>query len=263
MTASCNKVAGSDVKAYIVPNPLCLDAPVIHQIALDAAVPINATSISIKLDSTFTPTSGAYTANSSYALYPGTLLYFVVGAVTTVVEVLESATPYDIKLAASTVKVRRVRTPIAIAGIAQTLFAAPLCTQKFDVTASNTSQDNTTNCTGRQSTMTYTAFGEKISASGFPNGRDRSFWALQAIGDVQGTAFVMVDYAQQYHRVLVAEIGKLTITNSQAKNLVGYTMEGEVQLSVESYPGVAAIEAALIPLAQAERSLYGAILGKY
>jgi hypothetical protein len=264
MTASCTAYLGSGTRIYAIKNEGCLPVPIEHQIVLNAPIAVNDQTISVKLNSAFTPSSGAYTAASSYALYPGTFLYFNVGGVYTQVEVLEDVGAYNIGLIASTLRIQRATAAVAVTGVANTYFAGKICVQKANTTVNTSTQDNTVTCTGNQSTMVNTAFGEVLDLSGFPNAADRAYYDfIEIIGKKLGSVFILKDRDRFAHDTYIAQLTKPSETGAEAKGLVAYTLQAQIQNSISSFAGKIALTAAEIALAQAERRLYGADLGRY
>lgn len=259
MTASCTTILGSGTRIYAIRNDNCLPEPIEHRLVLGAAAVIGATTLSLLLDSTFIPSSGAYTAASSYPLYPGTFLYLFDGTNFQQVEVLDGVGAYNMTTTASTVRIKRLTVPLPITSTANTYLAAKICVQKAPTTVNTTTQDNTTTCTGNQSTMINTAFGEVLDISGFPNAADRAYYDFVVnLGKQLGSAFIFKDSDRFSHETYVGQFTKPTETGAEAKGLVAYAMQIQIQNSISSYDGKIALTPAQKALAQAERRLWGA-----
>ena len=263
MTASCTNILGSGTRIYMIKNEDCLPTPIQHQLVLDSVVAIGDQTISVKLDATFTPSSGAYTSSSSYALYPGTYLYFTDGVGYDQFEVLENVAAYNMTLTASTVRVQRSTVTLPITSVASTYLAAKICVQKAPTTVNTTTQDNTTTCTGSQSTMINTAFGEMLDLSGFPNAADRAYYDfIVKLGRKLGSAFIFKDSDRFSHETFVGQLTKSTETGAEAKGLVAYALQIQIQNSLSSYVGKISLTPAEKILVQAERRLWGADLAR-
>jgi len=262
MTASCSQILGSGVRIYALPNLTCLAAPQVQQLKLAAAVAIGDTTVSVQLDSTFV--AGAYTVSTSLPIYPGTILYFVDGTAIIPLTVLDNNTAYNVVSSASAVlSISRATVAISATAICQTYLAARLCTMKADTATSTTTQDNTTNCTGLLATKINTAFEDVLDMSGFPNGKDRSYYdIIEVLGRTAGTIFYMKDYDRQDHEVGIAQLTKASRPGAQAKGLVSWTMQAQVQSYLSYYGGSITLTAAQKLLANAERQIWGAELLK-
>ena len=259
MTASCSQILGSGVRIYALPNLTCLAVPQVQQLKLAAAVAID-TTVSVQLDSTFV--AGAYTVSTSLPIYPGTILYFVDGAAIVPLTVLDNNVAYNVGTTATAVlSISRATVAISATAICQTYLAAKLCTMKADTATSTTTQDNTTNCTGLLATKINTAFEDVLDLSGFPNGKDRSYYdIIEVLGRTAGTIFYMKDYDRQDHEVGIAQLTKASRPGAQAK--VSWTMQAQVQAYISYYGGSITLSAAQKLLANAERQVWGAELSK-
>jgi hypothetical protein len=115
-----------DYKFYVIPNATsstsCL-TPAVHQVKLQKPIFARDTSISIALDSTFEPISGAYNASSKYPLYLNTLLYFKDGDEYKSIQIVDDN--YGITTTFSTVNIKGSEQAISINAISQSYLAAP------------------------------------------------------------------------------------------------------------------------------------------
>jgi hypothetical protein len=114
-------------KLYIIPDSTSNTSyrnPTIHQIKLENPVCIGDTSISISLDSTFQPISGAYTASSRHPLYTSTLLYFKNENDYEPIEIVDDNRAYNLTTTVSRVPIKRSKQAIPINAIAQSYLAA-------------------------------------------------------------------------------------------------------------------------------------------
>jgi hypothetical protein len=115
-----------DYKFYVIPNVTSnasYPSPTIHQVKLQKPILDRDTSISIALDSTFEPISGAYNASSKYPLYLNTILYFKDGDEYKSIQIVDDN--YSITTTFSTVNIRMPKQAITINAIAQSYLAAP------------------------------------------------------------------------------------------------------------------------------------------
>jgi hypothetical protein len=116
----------TDYKFYVIPNVTSnasYPSPTIHQVKLQKPILDRDTSISIALDSTFEPISGAYNASSKYPLYLNTILYFKDGDEYKSIQIVDDN--YSITTTFSTVNIRMPKQAITINAIAQSYLAAP------------------------------------------------------------------------------------------------------------------------------------------
>ena len=262
MTASCSQILGSGTRLFAVPNPNCAAAPFAHRIRLAVPLLVGDTTVSLVLDSTFT--AGGYTATTLLPLYPGIILYLVDGV--KVIPLLVQATnlPVNLSLTATLVSIpRSTESALVASAVISSYLAAKLCIMKADTTTSTTTQDNTTTCTGLLATKINTAFEDVLDISGFPNGKDRAFYdIMETIGREAGSIFFMKDYDRQEHESGVVQLTKPSRPGAQAKGLVSYTVQGQVQTYLSYFQGSIALSPAQLALAQDERRLWGAELAK-
>jgi hypothetical protein len=254
MSKSCNQVVGSLVNISIVPNLNCSAAPVTHQV-ITTATAVGATQISLALDSTFVPASGAYTASSRYALTPGTILQF--GSVyVEVTDTLSGDGVYFITTTAQQVNVKRLTAPIIAANLtASTYFAIKLCLKSSNITTNTTQVDNTTNCTGALFTQVNVGYMQMLDLAGFVASKDYGFYLLQTLGKQLQACFFLVDYNGRFSRGGIVQLTDPSITEAVVKQLVGFTVQGQVQSISSDYGSY--LTAAQLTAANAERTLYG------
>jgi hypothetical protein len=128
-----------DYNFFVIPNvtsnAISYPNPIIHQVKLQKPVFARDTSISIALDSTFQPISGAYTDSSKYPLYLNTVLYFKDGDEYKSIQIVDDN--YGITTTFSTVNIKISKQAISINAIAQTYLAAPASGIKADMNVSN------------------------------------------------------------------------------------------------------------------------------
>ena len=128
MSVSISQKLTADHKFYVIPaltSNTSYPNPTIHQVKLEKSICVGDTSISIALDSTFQPISGAYTASSRYPLYVSTLLYFKDANDYEPIEILDDNRAYDLTTTAFVVPITISRQAIPISAIAQSYLAAP------------------------------------------------------------------------------------------------------------------------------------------
>lgn len=262
MTASCSQILGSGTRLYAVPNPSCLAAPFIHQLKLTAPIAIGDTTASVELDSTYT--AAGYSASTSIPLYPGITLYFLDGSTVVPLLVQDTNLPMNLNITTPTViSIPRSTVAVAATAICSTYLAAKLCIMKADTATAATTQDNTTTCTGLMATKINTAYEDTLDISGFPNGKDRAYYdIMETIGRQVGSIFFMKDYDRQEHEVGVVQLVKPSRPGAQAKGLVSYTMQGQIQSYIEYFQGSIALTAAKVTAANDSRKLWGAELLK-
>jgi hypothetical protein len=128
MSTSIAQKSTPDNKFYVIPaltSNTSYPTPTIHQVKLHKPIVAGDTSISIALDNTFEPISGAYTASSKYPLYLNTLLYFKDGDDYKLIEIVDDNYAYNLTTTVSIVPIKRSRQAIPINAIAQSYLAAP------------------------------------------------------------------------------------------------------------------------------------------
>ena len=254
MSKSCQQVVSSRVNVSIVPNLNCSPVPVKHQVKLSVAAAIGDTSISLQLDSTFTPTSGAYTAASRYALTPGTILRL--GTVD--VEVTDTNNGdgvYFITTTAQVVNVRRLKVSILTTAVAQTYFAIKLCLKNSNITTNSTQVDNTTNCTGTLFTQITVGYMKMLDMAGFLASKDYGYEVLRLLGKDLQAVFFCIDYDNRFSNSGVAQLTDPSLTEVAVKQLAGWAIQAQIQSIDSSYGSY--LSAADLVAANTERSLYG------
>lgn len=254
MSQACQQVVGSRVKVSIVPNLNCSAAPVTHQVVTAAAAAIGDTVLSLKLDSTYTPISGAYTASSKYPLTPGTILAFGSNLVEVTADTAGNGV-YFITTTAQNVNVRRLTVAVASAASSNTYFAIQLCLKSSNVTTNTTQIDNTTNCTGSLFTQVNVGYMKMLDLAGFLSSQDYGYYILSTLGRDLQSVFYAIDYDTRFLDSGVAQLTDPSITEAVVKQLAGYTLQAQIQsvdLRYGSYLTVAD-QAALATT----RNLYG------
>jgi hypothetical protein len=254
MSKACQQVVSSRVKVAIVPNLNCSTVPVTHQVVLASAVAIGDTTISVRLDSTYTPTSGAYSAASKYSLTPGTILNFA-GNLVEVVDTNTGDGVYFITTTAQPVNVKRIKTAIATAATALTYFAIILCLKNSNITTNSTQVDNTTNCSQELFTQVTVGYMKMLDLAGFVASKDYGYYLLSELGKTLKSVFYAIDYDGRFSSTGVAQLTDPSITEVAVKQLAGWTVQGQIQ-SVDSVYG-SYLTAANTIAANTERSLYG------
>ena len=262
MTASCSQILGSGTRLFAVPNPSCAAAPFAHQLKLTAPIAIGDTTASVSLDSSYAV--AGYTAATSIPLYPGLILYFLDGANVVPLTVQDTNLPMNLNITTPTVvSIPRSLVAVAVTAIASTYLAAKICVMKADTATSTTTQDNTTTCTGLLATKINTAYEDVLDISGFPNGKDRAYYdIMETVGRQVGSVFFMKDYDRQEHEVGVLQLTKPSRPGAQAKGLVSYTMQGQVQTYTDYFQGSISLTTAGLLAANNSRKLWGAELVK-
>jgi hypothetical protein len=254
MSKGCARVRGSNVKVSIIPNTNCSAAPVLHQIEATVAAIIGATSITISLDAGFTPSSGAYTVASRYALVPGTIVRF--GSQDVVItEPADNSGVYFITTTAQAVNVKPLTAAIAINDTATTYFAIPLCLKSANLTTNTTQVDDTTNCTGNLFTQINVGYMKMLDLAGFLTSQDYAYYILEQLGANLDSAFYVIDYDQRFLYGGVANLTDPSITDAVVKGLVGWTVQGQVQSVDFVYAGY--LSAAQVTELATVRANYG------
>ena len=241
MSAGCNQVISSRIKVSIVPNTTCASAPTLHQLKTSIVAVVGESSMSIQLDSTFIPTSGAYTAASRFALVPGSIIDFG-GVKVEVADATNGSGVYFISTAAQVVNVVRLTDVVPVDATAETFFAVPLCLKSSNINTSSTQVDNTTNCTGTLFTQITTGYMKTLEMAGFLASNDFGYFTLSSLGKDLKSIFFAIDYDGRFLTVGLAQLTDPSITEAVVKQLAGYTLQGQIQsleASLGSYLTVA------------------------
>lgn len=254
MSKSCQQVVSSRVNVSIVPNLNCSPAPVTHQVKASVAAVAGDTAISIVLDSAFSPTSGAYTVASKYALTPGTILKFGTQYVE-VTDTNDGAGVYFITTTAQLVNVKRLKAAVALDATAQTYFAIKLCLKNSNITTNSTQVDNTTNCTGTLFTQITVGYQKMLDMAGFMASKDYGYEVLRLLGKDLQAVFFCIDYDNRFSNAGVAQLTDPSLTEVAVKQLAGWSIQGQIQSIDSSYGSY--LTATDLTAANTERALYG------
>lgn len=249
MSAICDQVLGSNIRASILPVINCGDeTPFLHQVTNTVAVLLGARTISLSLDATFV--AGGYTGASAVPIYKGTVLYF--GSVA--VEVTEYAV---LTTTAQSVKIKPAPAAIAVNQIAQSYLSAILCTSGFNISAPPQTATNSTVCTGNLLTDVNTGYKRMATIQGFPDKGDAAFWnILVALGKDLGSVYYFVDYNGQYSEYGVMQLTYPDLQQGNVATIQTYQIQGQIQ-SFEVQAGSEFLTPTQLTAVNLQRHLFG------
>lgn len=234
MSQGCNNTLSSNVKVSIIPNTDCSASPTLHQVVTTVAAVPGDTRLTLRLDPTFTPSSGAYTAASKYALTPGNIL--VVGGIQVeVAEPTDGSGVYFITTTAQAINVVFLKVAVPVGAAATTYFAISLCLKKADITTNTTAIDNTTNCTGVLFTQINVGYMKMLDMAGFLTSKEYGYYLLKLLGKDLQSAFFAIDYDRRFFNRGVVQLTDPSITEAVVKQIAGWSIQGQIQSVDASY----------------------------
>jgi hypothetical protein len=264
--SACTKIIGSKTSLYISAPARCGQlTPVIQQVKVLTPAVLNGTTIGLQLDTTFTPTSGAYTALSAIPIYANTVLFLGAGLVP--VRVVNDAI---LTLAGATVNITPANAAVAAlttTATAQSYLGGRLCLETKNITTNNQTGQANEDCGNNLLVQVYTGFTKDMSLTGFPS-TSAAFWSFfNGIGEKLEYVYFYLDYANKYGRTGTGQLTPASDTNNTAAQLVGFSanmsitsISTDLPNSLIGYPDPSSgtiYTAADVAAANARRRLWG------
>lgn len=220
--ASCKKLIGTKTSLIIGGLAKCgSSAPVIHRVKVLTVATVQGTTIGLQLDSTFTPTSGAYSGTTALPLYANTYLYF--GASLVPVKIVKDGI---LTTAGGTFEIAPASAAVAAltaASTADSYLAGRLCLETKNITTSSQTGQANEDCGDNLLVQVYTGYTKDLSITGFPS-TSVAFWQFfNSIGEKLESVYFYLDYDNDYGRYGVGQLTPASDTNNTAAQLVGFS----------------------------------------
>lgn len=226
----CKFLNGSFTRLALVPNPNCLDVPIVERIistvALVAGTSVTAT---IGLDPAYV--AGGYTAATTRQIYANTVLYF--GVAQTPVKVLKD---YVLTTTPQVVSIAPVTAAVAAAAVADSYLAGVVCLESKQINTNTNTGSANEDCDDGLLKNVYTGFTRDMALAG-QVGSSASFWALLgAVGDKLENVFYYMDYNRLAGEYGLMQLSPFSFTGNQAGSLVTFTSQGSIIKLDRHYP---------------------------
>lgn len=264
--SACKKTLGTKTSLYLIGPAKCGQAtPVLHRVKISTVATVSGTSIGLQLDTTFTPITGAYTAQSAVPVYANTVLKF--GASAVPVKVVKDAI---LTTAGVTVEISPANAAVAAlttTATADSYLAGRICLETKNITTNAQTAQANEDCGDNLLVQVYTGFTKDLAITGFPS-TSVAFWHMfESLGQNLDTVYFYLDYDGKYGRYGTGQITPASDTNNTAAQILGFSanlsitsITTDLPLSLVGYPdpvtGVI-YTAANITANNVRRALYG------
>jgi hypothetical protein len=253
MSDGCNDSLGSNVKLLIIPEPDCKPAPILHNLNIDLAAAVGATQISLAL-------AAPALATDREPLSPG--LFLNIGGNS--VEVLPPPTGagiYNLSTVPQLVTVKRLKVAITVNTTLTNFLPLVTCLTSNNIETSTESVDNTTNCSKFLFTKINVGYSKMIKMAGFLRSKDFSYYILKKYGKDLKSFWFALNYDDQFLTTGLFQGTDPSITDGAVKQVVKWTMDGQIQ-SIDQEYGNYVETAADLALLETLRANYGLLPSK-
>jgi hypothetical protein len=247
MSQGCNNVNGSRTRIAIIPNLNCAPAPTLYALENPVAGALGDATLSVQIT-----TPGVVAA----PLSPG--MFLKIGSQT--VEVLaptDGSNIYKLSTAAPTViNVKRLTAAIPVDTAFTSYLGVLACVKTANIDTQTTSVDNTTNCTGSLYTKLNLGVDKMLKLSGYLSSADYAYYLLKTIGKDLGSFFFALDYDSRFFVSGVFQTTDPSIAGNEVKQIVTWTVDGQIQ-SIDADYGSYVASAGELTVLTDLRSNYG------
>jgi hypothetical protein len=229
MSQACNNINAIKSKLFLCPEVVCGEInPVIHRVTLSAPASTGSSTLTLTLDTSFTPSSGAYTTLSSFTLVAGVTLYFVGGAVK-VVNDPQGKDFYTITTAPTTIRVLPISQPLGIGDISTTYFAFPICLTSHNFIANNSQTDNTINSSSLLLTPQFTGYSRLLDLAGNCQAKNSGYNFQRQAGRKLKVCHFFLDHGGVFFTGGKLQLGLIADIASPSKDILRWRQTGLIQ----------------------------------
>lgn len=238
---------GSRTRLSIIPNLNCAPSPTLYGLEVTTAGVIGDATLSIQVT-----TAGVIAA----PLSPGAILK--IGAQS--IEVLaptDGSGVYKVSTAtATTINIKRLTAAVAVNTAFTSYLGVLACVKTANIDTQTTSVDNTTNCTGSLYTKLNLGVDKMLKLEGFLSSADYAYYLLKTVGKDLGSFFFALDYDGQFFVTGVFQTTDPSVAGNQVKQIVSWTVDGQIQ-SIDADYGSYVASAAELTVLNNLRANYG------